>query len=139
MMVYKRFKEQVSELIGKRVIVETSEGRTFEGDLAGIDENLSVILDNISGTTENVFKIVLNGEFLKELRLLEKPFDLRGLAERLNRIFPGLVKIREDIRSIIVMDKIKVTEQGVVEGTGLATERVKLIYDEFIKEIKKQV
>jgi small nuclear ribonucleoprotein (snRNP)-like protein len=139
MMVYKRFKEQVSELIGKRVIVETSEGRTFEGDLAGIDENLSVILDNISGTTENVFKIVLNGEFLKELRLLEKPFDLRGLAERLNRIFPGLVKIREDIRSIIVMDKIKVTEQGVVEGTGLATERVKLIYEEFIKEIKKQV
>jgi small nuclear ribonucleoprotein (snRNP)-like protein len=139
MMVYKRFKEQVSELIGKRVIVETSEGKTFEGDLVGIDENLSVILDNISGTTENVYKIVLNGEFLKELRLLEKPFDLRGLAERLNRIFPGLVKIREDIRSIIVMDKIKVTEHGVVEGTGLATERVKLIYDEFMKDVKKQV
>jgi len=58
------------------------------------------------------------------------------LSERLNRIFPGLVKLREDVGAIIVMDKIKVTEQGVVEGVGLAAERAKTVYEEFLKESK---
>jgi hypothetical protein len=68
---------------------------------------------------------------------MEKPFDLKGLAERLNRVFPELVKVREDIGAIIVMDKIKVTEKGVVEGSGLAAERVKAIFDEFVRESRK--
>ncbi|MCP8320340.1 MAG: Lsm family RNA-binding protein [archaeon] len=121
-------------MIGRRVAIETSEGRVYEGDLVGIDEKLNVILNNVLGAGEKVYKIVLNSDFIKEMRLVEKPFDLKALAERLNRVFPGLVKLREDIRSIIVMDKIKVTEQGV-EGSGLAAERVKSVFDEFMREI----
>jgi hypothetical protein len=34
------------------------------------------------------------------------------------------------------MDKIKVTESGIEEGSGLAASRVKAIYDEFVKEPK---
>jgi hypothetical protein len=68
---------------------------------------------------------------------MEKPFDFKALAERLSRIFPGLVKIREDVGAIIVMDKIKVTQAGIEEGSGLAADRVKAIYDEFTKEAKK--
>ncbi|MCP8304142.1 MAG: Lsm family RNA-binding protein, partial [archaeon] len=133
---YKKFNNEIVSMIGRKVVVETSEGRIYEGDLVGVDGNLNVILDNVSGVGENVYKVVLNRDFLKEIRLVEKPFDLKALAERLNRVFPGLVKIREDIRSIIVMDKIKVTEQGV-EGSGLAAERVKSVYDEFVRESKK--
>ncbi|MCP8320871.1 MAG: small nuclear ribonucleoprotein (Sm), partial [archaeon] len=91
-------------MIGRKVAIETSEGRLYEGDLVGIDEKLNVILNNVLGAGEKVHKIVLNSDFIKEIRLVEKPFDLKALAERLNRVFPGLVKIREDIRSIIVMD-----------------------------------
>ena len=91
-------------------------------------------MNNVLGAGEKVYKIVLNSNFIKEIKLVEKPFDLKALAERLNRVFPGLVKLREDIRSIIVMDKIKVTEQGV-EGSGLAAERVKSVFDEFMREI----
>jgi hypothetical protein len=47
-----------------------------------------------------------------------------------------LVKIRDDIGAIIVMDKIKVTEFGLEEGSGLAASRVKAVYDEFLKESK---
>jgi hypothetical protein len=79
---------------------------------------------------------MVNGLFVKEIKLLEKPFDLKALADRLSRVFPGLVKIREDIGAIIVMDKIKVTETGIEEGSGLAASRVKAIYDEFNKEPK---
>jgi hypothetical protein len=52
-------------------------------------------------------------------------------------VFPGLVKIREDVGAIIVMDKIKVTQTGIEEGSGLAADRVKAIYDEFVRETKK--
>jgi small nuclear ribonucleoprotein (snRNP)-like protein len=122
-------------MIGRKVSVETSEGRIYEGDLVGIDEKLNIILDNVLGASDKIYKMVLNSDFIKEIRLVEKPFDLKALADRLNKVFPGLVKLREDIRSIIVMDKIKVTEQGV-EGSGLATERVKSVFDEFVRETK---
>ena len=84
----------------------------------------------------NIQKLMVNGSFVKEIKLLERPFDFKALADRLSRIFPGLVKIRDDIGAIIVMDKIKVTEFGLEEGSGLAASRVKAIYDEFLKESK---
>ncbi|MEM4726442.1 MAG: Lsm family RNA-binding protein [Nitrososphaerales archaeon] len=132
---FRRFAEELILLIGKRVAVSTTYNKTYEGDLVGIDENLNIVLNNVSGVGDKVFKVVINGKFVQELSLIEKPFDLKALADRLSKVFPGMVKLREDIRSIIVMDKIKVTEQGV-EGSGLAAERVKSVFDEFIREIK---
>jgi hypothetical protein len=35
------------------------------------------------------------------------------------------------------MDKIKVTQTGIEEGSGLAADRVKAIYDEFMRDSKK--
>ena len=81
--------------------------------------------------------MILNGSFVKEIKLMERPFDFKALSERLARVFPGLVKIREDVGAIIVMDKIKVTQSGVEEGIGLPADRVKAIYDEFIRETKR--
>ena len=127
----------MGSLVGRRVAVETTDGKNYSGDLLGIDEKLNVILDHVTGAADNVFKVVLNGDFVKEIRLVEKPFDLKALADRMNRVFPGLVRVREDIGAIIVMEKIKVTEQGIAEGVGLAADRVKSIYDEFMKEVKK--
>jgi hypothetical protein len=91
-------------------------------------------LNNVD--SPNIQKLMVNGSFVKEIKLLERPFDFKALADRLSRIFPGLVKIRDDIGAIIVMDKIKVTEFGLEEGSGLAASRVKAIYDEFLKESK---
>ena len=39
--------------------------------------------------------------------------------------------------AIIVMDKIKLTKTGIEEGSGLAADRVRAIYDEFVRETKK--
>ncbi|MBI2183492.1 MAG: Lsm family RNA-binding protein [Thaumarchaeota archaeon] len=128
----------MATLIGRRVGIETSEGKTYQGYLVGIDEKLNIIIDNVTGGDGKVFKLVLNGSFIKEVRLIEKPFELKSLAERLERVFPSLVKVREEIGAIIVMDKIKLTEKGVVEGSGLAAERAKGIYDEFVKQSKAQ-
>ncbi|MGC2441046.1 MAG: Lsm family RNA-binding protein, partial [Nitrososphaeraceae archaeon] len=105
------------------------------GTLSAIDEKLDIVLENVEG--QGILRIIINGSFVKEIKLLEKPFDLKGLADRLSRVFPGLVKIRDDVKAIIVMDKIKVTEYGIEEGSGLAADRVKSIYEEFMREFKK--
>lgn len=131
--ISRKFGEEILAFLGKKVSVETSEGRIYKGSLASMDEKLDLILENIEGN-DNVSRMILNGSFVKEVRLLERPFDLHALADRLNNVFPGLVKVRDDIAAIIVMDKIKVTERGLVEGSGLAADRVKAIYDEFMKE-----
>jgi hypothetical protein len=34
------------------------------------------------------------------------------------------------------MDKVKLTEKGVTEGTGPAAERVQRVYDQFMSEVK---
>jgi small nuclear ribonucleoprotein (snRNP)-like protein len=134
-VVARKFGEEMVQFLGKKVAVETADQKVYNGILTGIDEKLDVVLDKIEG--QGILKIILNGSFVKEIKLLEKPFDFKALSDRLSRVFPGLVKIREDVGAIIVMDKIKVTQGGIQEGTGLAAERVKSIFDEFIRETKK--
>jgi len=129
----RKFEEEILAFQGKKVSVETSDGRIYKGDLASIGEKLDLILENIEGSA-GTSRIILNWSFVKEVKLLEKPFDLHAFADRLNQVFPGLVKVRDDIAAVIVMDKIRVTERGIVEGSGLAAERVKVIYDEYVKE-----
>ena len=131
-IAFRKFGEESIQFLGKKVSIETSDKKTYDGTLIGINEKLDVILE-----TSGIIKIIINGSFVKEIRLMEKPFDLKALAERFSRVFPGLVKVREDVGAVIVMDKIKVTQNGIEEGTGLAADRIKAIYDEFVRETKK--
>jgi hypothetical protein len=134
-LTIRKFYEEILQFVGKKVSIVTSYDKNYNGTLSAIDERLDTVLENLEG--QGILRIVINGSFVKEIKLLEKPFDLKGLADRLSRVFPGLVKIREDVNAIIVMDKIKVTEHGIEEGTGLAADRVKSIYEEFMREFKK--
>ena len=129
-MTYPRkFSDEISNFTGKRVTVETSEGRIYKGILVSIDESLNVIIED---TGQNIDRMIINGSFVKEVKLT-KPFDVKAFVEKLNNVFPGLVKVVEN--TIVVMDKIKVTEKGV-EGSGLAVDRVKAMYEQFVKESK---
>lgn len=135
-IVFRRFGDELVAFVGKQVSVTTGEGKEYGGVLLGVDESLNMVLDKVTGAGENVFKIVINGSNIREIRLMAKPFDYKALGERLNRVFPGLVQVREDIGTIIVMDKIKVTEKGV-EGSGLAVDKAKAIYGDYMRETKK--
>jgi small nuclear ribonucleoprotein (snRNP)-like protein len=134
-VAFRKFGEESIQFLGKKVSIETSDKKTYGGTLIGINEKLDVILEDLE--TSGIIKIIINGSFIKEIRLMEKPFDLKALAERFSRVFPGLIKVREDVGAVIVMDKIKVTQNGIEEGTGLAADRIKAIYDEFVRETKK--
>jgi small nuclear ribonucleoprotein (snRNP)-like protein len=134
-VIARKFGEETFQFIGKKVSVETSDEVVYNGILSAIDDKLDIVLNNVEG--QGILKIILNGSFVKKIKLLEKPFDFKALSDRISRVFPGLVKIREDVGAIIVMDKIKVTQAGIEEGSGLAADRVKAIYEDFIKETKK--
>ena len=45
-----------------------------------------------------------------------------------------MVKYYEEARVIVVANRVKVTEEGVVEGTGPIAERVRKIYEEYVAE-----
>ncbi len=134
----RRFFAEIGALIDKVVTVVTIDGKSYSGSLVGINpDSLSLCLaeaKNEKGTL--LHRIFLNGSVVAQILAVEKPFDLKALASRLEKVFPTLVKLYEDKGFIWVMDKIKVTEKGVVEGSGPAAERVQKVYDQFSRETK---
>ena len=45
-----------------------------------------------------------------------------------------MVRVMDDAGVIVVMDRIRVNERGIIEGTGPAAERVQRVFDEFMRE-----
>ena len=131
---------EMGALIDKIVMVMTTDGNSYTGNLVGINENnLSLCLAEAKNDKGRVIhRVFLNGNVVAQILAIEKPFDLKALANRLEKVFPRLVKLYEDKGFIWVMEKVKVTEKGVIEGTGPAAERVQKVCEQFLSEIKSQ-
>lgn len=137
----RRYFTEVSALADRHVMVSTSTGKTFSGILIGINpDNLSLCLAGAKDDEgKALHRVFLNGNIVAQILSVEKPFDLKALADRLEKVFPTMVKLYEDKGFIWVMDKVKLTERGVVEGSGPAAERVVKVYDQFMGEAKGKV
>ena len=132
----RKFFGEVAALLEKGVMAITIDGKKYSGTLAGVDpETLSLCLSEAKDEKGTyLHRVFLNGNIIAQIFTVEKPFDLKALSERLEKVFPTMVRLYEDKGFIWVMDKVKVTEKGVVEGAGPAAERVQKVYDLFIKE-----
>jgi small nuclear ribonucleoprotein (snRNP)-like protein len=134
----RKFFTEVAALVDKTVSVVTTAGKTFTGTLTGINpDNLSLSIADAkeeAGFSSN--RLILNGNVVAQISSAEKPFDLKGLAGRLEKVFPTMVKLYEDKGFIWIMDKVKLTEKGVVEGSGPAADRVQRVYEHFMSEVK---
>ncbi|HIE14834.1 TPA: hypothetical protein EYP70_06135 [Candidatus Bathyarchaeota archaeon] len=130
----RRFLSEVATLIDKNVTVMTTDNKRYTGTLVGINpETLSLCLADAKDEKGNELpKIVLSGSVVAQIMAVEKAFDLKGLAERLEKVFPRMVRLYEKEGFIWVMDRIKVTADGVVEGSGPIAERVQRVYNQFI-------
>ena len=132
----RKFFGEIGALVDKTVMVITVNDKKYSGTLSGIDpETMSLSLSEAKdeeGTQTH--KVFLNGSIIAQIFTIEKPFDLKALSERLEKIFPTMIKLYEDKGFIWVMEKIKVTEKGVVEGSGPIAERAQRVYDLFSKE-----
>jgi small nuclear ribonucleoprotein (snRNP)-like protein len=134
----RRFVNEVASLIDRNVTVITTDNKAYTGILLGVNPaNLSLVLGNTKDPEGKMIpRAVISGGTVTQILSVEKAFDLGGLAERLERVFPRMVKLYEKEGFIWVMDRVKVTEQGVVEGSGPAAERVQKVYSQFISEAK---
>lgn len=134
----RKFFTEVAGLVDSSVVVVTTTGKTYGGTLVGVNpDSLSLCLADVKTEEDRVLhRVFLNGSVVAEILSVEKPFDLKALSERLEKVFPTMVRLYEDNGFIWVMDKVKVTEKGVVEGSGPAAERVQSVYAHFIGEIK---
>jgi small nuclear ribonucleoprotein (snRNP)-like protein len=134
----RKFFIEVAALVDKTIIVATTTGKTFTGTLVGINpDSLSLCIAEAKDEAGQVsHRVFLNGNVVSQISSTEKPFDLKGLASRLEKVFPTMVKLYEDNGFIWVMDKVKLTENGVIEGSGPAAERVQRVYDQFVSERK---
>ncbi len=131
---------EIAALVDKPVTVNTTTGKKFVGTLVGINpDSMALCIAEAKDETGQVSRrIFLNGSIVAQIASTEKPFDLKALATRLEKAgFEKYVKLYEDQGFIWVMDKIKVTERGVVEGSGPAAERVQKIYELFMSSEAK--
>ena len=137
-MAQRRYNSEVSALIDLTVTVVTVDNKTYTGTLIGVNPgNLSLVLANTKDPDGRIVpKVVLSGGTVAQILSIEKAFDLKGLAERLERVFPRMVKLYEKEGFIWVMDRVKVTEEGIAEGSGPAAERVERVYSQFLRDMK---
>jgi small nuclear ribonucleoprotein (snRNP)-like protein len=131
----RRFMEEITSQLQKVVTVSTNDGKNYTGVLAGVDSHtFNVCLTDAKDESGRVLhKLFLNGSRIVHIFSSEKPFNLAALADRLERVFPRMVKLSEGAGVILVMDRIRVSEKGIMEGTGPAAERVQKVYDEFMR------
>ncbi|HUO42152.1 MAG TPA: Lsm family RNA-binding protein [Methylomirabilota bacterium] len=132
----RRFMEEITSLLQKPVTVSTSNGKNYSGVLAGVDSHsLNICLTEAKDESGKLYhKLFLSGSTVTQIFSSVKPFNLQALADRLERVFPRMVKTSEGAGIIVVMDRIRVSEKGILEGAGPAAERVHKVYDEFIRE-----
>lgn len=138
MLARRRFFEEMSTLLDRKVIVVTRDNHRYLGELVGYDPtSLSVCLREAKDKAGKIIhRIFIHGNTIASVVPTEKPFDLNALADRISNVFPNMVKVLEKAGVIVVMDKIRVTEKGIVEGTGPAAERIKKVYEKFLEETR---
>lgn len=131
--------EELSKILHRTVTVVLTDGKTYVGNLEGYNPiSMSICLKNAKDNKgKEIPQLFLNGNLVGQIYITEKPFDIRGLAARLEKVFPRMVKLYDDVGIIVVMDKIRINANGILEGSGPAAERVQKVYDEFMKETTK--
>ena len=130
----KRFADEFNSLLDKTIRVVTSHG-SYEGRLMAYSVNdYSVWLAEARDEQGSLLpKVFIHGGSILRIELVEAGPDMGRLAERLNRLFPNLVTYLRESDTILVMDRIRVTREGVF-GEGPAADRVRRVYEEFMRE-----
>jgi small nuclear ribonucleoprotein (snRNP)-like protein len=135
----RKFSEELGLLLQKPIVVETNGGKRYAGILSGVDtDTLTVCISDCTDESgKTVHKLFITGRSIAQMYSVEKPFALQSLADRLERVFPRMVRVVEGAGVIVVMDKIRLGEKGIIEGSGPAAERVQKVYEEFMREQSK--
>ncbi|MEM0120946.1 MAG: Lsm family RNA-binding protein [Thermoprotei archaeon] len=91
----------------------------------------------LSGDGKKISRLVLNGSVVSEVAAEESGLPMRSLYEQLSKIYPNNTRYLEDAETIIVAERVKVYDDGRVEGVGPIAERVRQVVEYFQREQKQ--
>jgi small nuclear ribonucleoprotein (snRNP)-like protein len=129
----KRFVAELNNVIGREVQVVLSNGEVYRGTLHAVDTQLNIVLSNAVGKTgEKYDKIFIMYRYIIHIDSIQRRIDLREFAKYAEKVFPGMVKYVEETNTVLIGDKVRVSEIGV-EGVGPVAERAKRLFEEFLK------
>lgn len=126
---------ELSSFASKNIIVKTTTGKTIKGVLMGLNpDDMNLILGDVVVNDEQHHRLFLAGTQVAEITLGERPFDMNKLKMELERVFKKTgVRYFEDTRTIMVMDRYKVTEESV-DGDGPVADRIRRIWQSLKEE-----
>ena len=130
------FNRELAAVVGATVEVVINTGKTYSGTLKGIDQtSLSIVLSDVVADGEtSIPKIFIYGSSIVTFSVAEREVSLEGLVKELEKTFPpGGVQFYPDTGIILVMNKIRISKDGI-EGSGPLYERVAVIADDWLKE-----
>ncbi len=131
------FNRELAAVVGATIEVATKDGKNYSGILKGIDQNtLSIILSDVADLKDGskIPKIFIYGNSIVSFSVAEREVSLEGLAKELEKTFPpGGVRFFSETGVIVIMNKIRITPEGV-DGSGPLYERVAAIADDWLKE-----
>src|SRR4030042_6712329 len=125
----RKFFEELGLLVGKPVAIFDTAGKSYDGELLGYSSNtLSICLGNGNSERGKAHRVFIAGSSVARILASERPFNLEGLKERLDKVFPNMVQLIPEAPIILVMGKIRLNETGVIDGTGPAADRGRDIF-----------
>lgn len=141
-MSSRRVSGDLNTLIDKTIIVKLSNNKTYSGILSSFELSPFIIsLTNAKDNENNTYyKVIINGSVITEILVKNAPiFDPREFAELVAKelnIRSADIKVYEEAGIVTILDKIKVSENGV-EGSGPLAQKVYDIYNAYIEKKKK--
>jgi len=133
---------ELTKLIDKKVIVRLVDGKSYSGKLISFDPtSLHIVLGDVESSDGlRLHRVIISGSRVSELLVQEQPIfnaeEFASLVISKLGLRPDVVKVLSDTNSVIIYDRIKVTEAGV-EGTGSFAQRIYEIYTEYIESKKR--
>ncbi|MDT7862022.1 MAG: Lsm family RNA-binding protein [Saccharolobus sp.] len=140
----RRIVGELNNLIDKTVVVKTINNKTYIGQLYAYELSPFIIsLINVKDENNNIFyKLLINGNIISEIIIKNPPlFEPREFAEIVERslnLRPADIKVYEEAGVVTILEKIKVSQNGV-EGSGPMAQRIYDIYNEYINKKKKEL
>jgi small nuclear ribonucleoprotein (snRNP)-like protein len=141
-MSSRRVSGDLNTLIDKTIIVKLSNNKTYSGVLSSFE--LSPFMISLTNAKDNenntYYKVIINGSLITEILVKNAPiFDPREFAELVAKelnIRSADIKVYEEAGIVTILDKIKVSENGV-EGSGPLAQKVYDIYNSYVEKKKK--
>lgn len=138
--VLRAFKTELGTFLNKNVIITTRDKKKISGILLGVKEDdLSMILSDAEFENEKQHRLIIHGDLIATVVLGEVPFDIFGLREDLEKVFKkDGVRYYKETRTLMVLDRYKVSEKGVEGPEGAVLDRIQRLWSGFTKGLENQ-